>query len=861
MAHPNSRSKRTDSADLLDCPPERHPPQPRPAAPAYTWWLARPAWLRAVLWSILWIGLAYQLPATHTINIGGFDAAYVQGFHPAEPPALSPPAPGDAVIPPPPPAYLAGTTGTARWSRASSVLLLPQIGLPAAVTLRLHAPAPTGTLEIWQNGRELLAVVPLTGAWQTISVDLRASVASGILKPSDVVLELRTVPTRLADGREVGVLVDVVTYRTTALPSLPYPAQLLIAALLGIGVSLLVRRPAPAAAPLPHRWAWLRRVPIGAWLGLYALLFLLLYRWQPLYPYPLRGLPLAVLAVVGGAVLIRYTPQILAYRTSQWLLRLAALGIVAGWAVVMWTAARQHVTLAEPSVEADFRVFATRTGDLAELFRADGFYHLGYPALLWLVQPFTHNNAFLAARVVALGSALLLLFAAYMLARRLLTSPHSPHLQITPELSAGLVLLALCGSPLLVQYTLYVGSDMPFAALFTLTLMLLFAATAPPPHAPPAQPPTLPPLALLAAGLAAGATFLIRHPGLLLLGWGMGYLLWVQWLQRASPQADGPAWQAWLAPLGWFGLGWLVAAAPQLVVNTLATGQPLYSQQAKNIWLAVYGNTDWRNWGSVPNTIPLTELVLRDPVRFATNWLGNLAAFIGTGAEDQREFGRAVQLRLLAFPLNWLGVLGMAAGLLGWRRIGVPQRGLLLLTGLYVASVALAFLLPRFFLPLVSVYALAAIALLLALLQHALGPPATPITPRLMRAVVLAGLLILALVPQGVQIGTQAALLQQPPAQVAIVRLIETLPPETQIATLLAPANPLGKYSAIAHRTHRLPATLVGTDADAVQVVLAALGTPYILWDTSHAPPPFAPETATLLGAAGELHLYQVAGQ
>lgn len=804
MAHPDRRIERTDSADLPDCPPEQRLPQPPPAAPAHTWWLALPAWLRAMLWGILWVGLAYQLPATHTINIGGFDAAYVQGFHPAEPPSLSPPAPGDAVIPPPPPAYLAGTTGTARWSRASSVLLLPQIGLPAAVTLRVRAPEPTGSLAIWQNGRERLTVVPLTGAWQTISVDLQARVASGILKPSDVVLELRTTPTRLADGREVGVLVDSVSYRTTAMPSLPYPAQLLIAALLGIGGWLLVRRTTPAPTHAAGWWVRLQRVPIAAWLGLYALLFLLLYRWQPLYPYPLRGLPLAVLAVVSGAVLIRYAPSMLAHRTTRLLLRLAALGLATGWAVGMWMAARQHVTLAAPSVEADFRVFATRTNDLSELFRADGFYHLGYPALLWLVQPFTHNNAFLAARVVALGSALLLLFAAYMLARRLLTSPHSS-LSIPPELSAGLVLLALCGSPLVVQYTLYVGSDMPFAALFTLTLLLLFAATAPTGHAPATQPPALHPLALLAAGLAAGATFLMRHPGLLLLAWGMGYLLWVQWLQRGSRQTGRHAWQAWLAPLGWFGLGWLVAATPQLVVNTLATGQPLYSQQAKNIWLAVYGNTDWRNWGDVPNTIPLGELVLRDPVRFATNWLGNLADFIGTGAEDQREFGRAVQLRLLAFPLNWLGVLGMAAGLLSWRRLGLPQRGLLILTGLYVASVALAFLLPRFFLPLVGVYALAAIALLLTMLQHTLGTPTPPATPRLMRAVVLAGLLMLTLVPQGVQLGTQAVLSQQPPAQVTMVRLIETLPPDTQIATLLAPANPLGKYSAIAHRTHLCP--------------------------------------------------------
>lgn len=54
------------------------------------------------------------------------------------------------------------------------------------------------------------------------------------------------------------------------------------------------------------------------------------------------------------------------------------------------------------------------------VLRADGFYNLGYPLLLWLARPLTGDNPFLAARLVAaLGGALLLL-AGWLLARRLL---------------------------------------------------------------------------------------------------------------------------------------------------------------------------------------------------------------------------------------------------------------------------------------------------------------------------------------------------------------------------------------------------------------------------------------------------------
>ena len=107
-------------------------------------------------------------------------------------------------------------------------------------------------------------------------------------------------------------------------------------------------------------------------------------------------------------------------------------------------------------------------------------------------------------------------------------------------------------------------------------------------------------------------------------------------------------WRAWTPALrlcGWFTLGWLLAALPQLVVNVADTGAPLYSQQAKNIWLAVYGNTDWSRWDEAANDVSLSDVVLADPPRFWSNWSRNLQAFVGTGANDTSEFGQTIDRR------------------------------------------------------------------------------------------------------------------------------------------------------------------------------------------------------------------------
>src|SRR5690349_9603561 len=77
--------------------------------------------------AVVALALIYQIPVTHTVDIGGYDSAYVQGLYDPE----RSDSPGDRP-------YLAGSDGSARWTRAVSYLLFPQAGLPAQVTLRLR---------------------------------------------------------------------------------------------------------------------------------------------------------------------------------------------------------------------------------------------------------------------------------------------------------------------------------------------------------------------------------------------------------------------------------------------------------------------------------------------------------------------------------------------------------------------------------------------------------------------------------------------------------------------------------------------------------------------------------------------------
>jgi 4-amino-4-deoxy-L-arabinose transferase-like glycosyltransferase len=743
--------------------------------------------------------LVFQIPARHDVDIGGYDAAYVQGFH-------DPEAPNSP--------FLAGSDGGARWTRDVSYLLFPQAGLPAEATLRLRGrPGEAGTLTILLNDQRELARVTLSDTWQEVTV----AIDDGLLKPSDVVLALRgeARPLSLDRPQPVTALIDRVTYRAGPPPILPYPWPVAYTAVAAALLWALLGAPEPLRRRRAALW--------GAGMAVIALALLLCYRLQPpFYPYPLRTLPLTVCGALASLLALRHGPALTARYPA--LLDAAAIAGMAGWTLLVLQQAREHLVLSLPGVENDFRVFALRSERLFGVFspdgvynealdgvlRADGFYNLGYPLLLWLVRPLTSGNPFLAAQVVAALSGALLLAATWWAARH-----HFGR-------SAALIALgALASSAFVVQYALYLGTDMLFAALCALTLALLLAT-------PAARSWRWAAL----AGLTAGAAFLVRHPGILLLPVGLLALRYGAGAERRA------------APLLAFAIASAIAILPQVAVNVRDTGQPLYSQQAKNIWLAVYADGDWRRWGGATNDVPLTSLIARDPLRFAGNWWANVRGFFGAGAENTSEFGRADQVRLLGFPANWLAI----AGLLGWigllftpaaRRAG-PHLPLLSFALLYVAGIAVGLSLPRFYLPLVAVYAIAA-AWAAARLAERL--------PWRRAGLPLIGIALALALTDGFRTGAAYVLGNQNPDERAAVQLVQaTLAPGERLVVDIPPRVAIGKYSAIAHRIADLPIT---EDAAA----LRAAGVAYLLVSNQSGPPP---AWAVPAAAVNGFRLYRV---
>jgi 4-amino-4-deoxy-L-arabinose transferase-like glycosyltransferase len=868
--------------------------------------------LAAMLLGMLFFALAYQIPATHTVDIGGLDSAYVQGFHDAER--------GDTP-------YLEGSDDSARWTRDVAYLLFPQAGAPAQVTLRLRgreAPNASQEVTVLLNGAQELGRIRIGSAWEEHTFTING----GLFKLNDVVVEIRseTAPVSAEDRRPVGVLLDRAVYRTTAWPILPYPAPLVCGAVVAGALYLLIRRTTNDQRRTPpierqgnketgrrgddNAALLLSTSPLLlVWLAsaiIFSVAFLLLYRLQPPYPYPLRGLPMTVAVGLAALVGLRDGPAIA--RRMPALLDVAALGSIAIWIIAVLISAREHVTLSTPGVEKDFRVFALRSAQLIGqfpegvadqrldgVFRADGFYNLGYPFLLWLVRPLTEDNPFLAARVVGAFSGALLLGATWLMARRLLSRG-----------SAILALLVLALNPLTAQYALYVGTDMPFAAFCTLALALLVPAnderrTTNDERREPAfersegtndteagrpgdretgrhgdreitdrklQATDYRQMTFLVlAGFSAGSAFLMRHLGMLLLPLG-----WFIIATHNTPHTTRHTLHASRFTLhaSLFTLSFLIAILPQLALNTTQTGQPLYNRQGENVWLAVFAGSDWSRSDEAPEGISATEVALADPGRFFTNWWGNVRAYVGTGGEDTSEFGRAVQLRLLGFPANWLAIAGLLSWVIivarKWRQ-GDKKTGrqgnptvvslspclLVLLTWivLYVLVVSIGLALqPRFVLPLVPIYALAA-AWVIAQIPTQWNTGASRIMRFIqLRTHAIAGLVLIVLLMNGFAIGARYVLDNQPDDHIAAVQLVRnTLGPSERLIVQATPDDSLGKYSAISHLTMPAP------DIDD-PTALRATGATYALWSGELGS---APEIGQTVGRAGIYTLYRIA--
>lgn len=804
--------------------------------------------LLVALLSALLTTLIYQIPVIHTVDIGGYDAAYTRGF-------FDPQLAGT---------LLDGSDGSARWTKAESFLLFPQAGWPAQISLHMRARPGTRTeLSILTNGVEQRRM-QLDEHWQLVQVP----VAFSLLKPEDTLLSIRSTTAPLSDqAQPVGVLIDRVSYVVGPAPILPAPSQLLYAVVLSLLLltiftsnirSTQAAAHKPGAAPLipqPRSFILAACLP--------AILLLVLYRLQTPYPYPLRGLLQTVCLFATGWLVVKHAPN-LALRAA-WLADVLALGGMLVWALALWNAAQAHVVRSIPGVENDFRVFATRS-DLASILRADGFYNLGYPLLLWLAGPFTAHNPFLAGRLVGLLAALVVLATTWWLGRSMFGSA-----------AALIALAAVALSPMFVQYALYLGSDMPFAAMCMLTLALLISGGRSADEQNGAIGRALwgVPLRTPVAGICAGLAFLIRHPGLLLLAIGWISIMMASKGSMQRSKAPGTAssrvyFQALLPnarALLLFSLAFMLTIAPQLFVNLRDTGQPLYNQQAKNIWLAVMGDGDWGRWDEIANDIGVLDVFRQSPDRFLANWWTNMRSFVGSGAEDSSEFGRAIQLRLLGFPANWLAVAGL--GLWAWRLVGEHNKRqtvikhaacstrhailLMLWLVLYVVTICVGFALPRFFLPLLPIYALAAAAML----GWSAGLGKKERSARLFMAMAL---VLLACLWGGFNIGTSyvlrpRAMGEQLPGQevfaTAAVNMIKVSLRNDELLVVRVPPDDdeglaLSKYSAIAHRV--LPAD--GSPAD-----WRARGASAVLWSQRLGSPA---DLGTPLWQVGPYALYKL---
>lgn len=122
----------------------------------------------------------------------------------------------------------------------------------------------------------------------------------------------------------------------------------------------------------------------------------------------------------------------------------------------------------------------------------------------------------------------------------------------------------------------------------------------------------------LSAGLITGLGYLIRYTALLTFA-----VCTLYWIMLAVLHKDRR--HLWLVLF--YGVGFIIGAAPQWIPSLLLTGNPLYMTQAYHIWIKLYGGNDFiATWGSDPN-ISLARLIMLDPGRFVRNWWGEFSKF------------------------------------------------------------------------------------------------------------------------------------------------------------------------------------------------------------------------------------------
>lgn len=172
--------------------------------------------------------------------------------------------------------------------------------------------------------------------------------------------------------------------------------------------------------------------------------------------------------------------------------------------------------------------------------------------------------------------------------------------------------------------------------------------------------------------------------------------MWRDWgLERGR-------WRSAAVVVGAFGL----VALPQLAAGAFVAGNPLYNEQARNVWFGLYGDFNWTdNWGDIPQGVSLGQIVRDDPSAFLGHWAREFGRVLrydsGIYVDDPLGLERKVTLwEPVIIHLLWLASVGL---LILDRRLTRPQIGLLVLALLIpVLATSMAWLFTRYLLVMLA---------------------------------------------------------------------------------------------------------------------------------------------------------------
>lgn len=249
---------------------------------------------------------------------------------------------------------------------------------------------------------------------------------------------------------------------------------------------------------------------------------------------------------------------------------------------------------------------------------------------------------------------------------------------------------ALVASGLLVLHpffrfqTLQEGTDMLAAGLQLMALTILFVDSAKSVRATKN--------ASIAAGAVLGGAFLIRYTTLVFLPIAAIYLGVRDWKAK----------RRLVVSLGLLLGAFIIVALPQLLASAVVEGNPVYNEQAKNVWFGIHGNFNWtENWGRIPADVSFAQIVREDPLGILSHWANEISRFFAYDGNSYATDPLSLERKVSLWDpfVNYLIWLAACVALLFDRRLTRAQTTLLLMALFFpVLATSMAWLFTRYLL-------------------------------------------------------------------------------------------------------------------------------------------------------------------